>query len=454
MIHSKLQHDRLSTDSAHIYKDPVHHRSHPDPDCQFIVEVDASNIGVGAILSQRSAGDSKVHPCAFYLHRLFPAKQNYDIGNKELLAIKLALEEWRQWFEGARAPFQVWTDHKNLEYLQTAKRLNSRQARWALFFSRFNFHPDALSRYFERETKEIEPDTILRPEVFVCAVEMDIEKTVRSALGTGATPSNCLDGKLYVPTEVRSPIIQWGHSSRLSGHPGAHRTTSFIQRKFWWTGMREDISNFVSACSVCAQTKVTHQPPQGPHRPWSHIALDFVTGLPPSNHHKTTLTIVERFSKAVHFFPLTKLPSASETAQLLITHVVRLHGIPTNIVSDRGPQFTARFWKAFCTLIGTTVSHQVFTLSLMARPSGPIRQWRLSSDAYAITIQSLGAHSYRGPRMPSIVRPLLPLNCHFECCLGYHPPLFPSQEEEVRVPSAQAFIRRCRRMWRATHATG
>ena len=109
---------------------------HPDPGRQFIVEMDASNTGVGAILSQRSAGDSKVQLCAFYSHRLSPAEQNYDIGNKELLAVKLAMEEWRQWLEGAQVPFQVWTDHKNLEYLQTAQRLNSHQARWALFFSR------------------------------------------------------------------------------------------------------------------------------------------------------------------------------------------------------------------------------------------------------------------------------------------------------------------------------
>ena len=74
---------------------------HPDPERQFIVEVDTSNTGVGAVLSQRSAGDSKVHPCAFYSHRLSPAERNYDIGNKELLAVKLALEEWRQWLEGA-----------------------------------------------------------------------------------------------------------------------------------------------------------------------------------------------------------------------------------------------------------------------------------------------------------------------------------------------------------------
>lgn len=83
-------------------------------------------------------------------------EHNYDVGNRELLAIKRALEEWRHWLEGAQLPFLEWTDHKNLTYIQKAKRLNTCQARWALFFNRFNFtityrpgsrntKPDALS---------------------------------------------------------------------------------------------------------------------------------------------------------------------------------------------------------------------------------------------------------------------------------------------------------------------
>lgn len=64
---------------------------------------------------------------------------NYDVGDRELLAIKIALEEWIHWLEGTEQLFLMWTDHKNLEYLKTTKRLNARQARWALFFNRFNF---------------------------------------------------------------------------------------------------------------------------------------------------------------------------------------------------------------------------------------------------------------------------------------------------------------------------
>ena len=76
-----------------------------------------------AVLSQW-APDGKVHPCAFFSRRLTPAERNYAVGDRELLALKLPLEEWRHLLEGATVPFLVWTDHRNLEYLQSAKRLN------------------------------------------------------------------------------------------------------------------------------------------------------------------------------------------------------------------------------------------------------------------------------------------------------------------------------------------
>ncbi|KAI3376773.1 hypothetical protein L3Q82_000369 [Scortum barcoo] len=98
------------------------------------------------------------------------------------------------------------------------------------------------------------------------------------------------------------------------------------------------------------------QPLPVPQRPWSHLTLDFITGLPPSKGNTTVLTVVDRFSKMAHFIPLPKLPSAKETAQVMINHVFRIHGLPTDIVSDRGPQFVSVFWKEFCRLLGATVS--------------------------------------------------------------------------------------------------
>lgn len=94
---------------------------HPNLEQQFIVEVKASDTGVGVILSQRFGEKPKMHPIGFFSKKLTPAERNYDVGDRELLAIKLTLEEWQHWLEGANQPFVVLTDHKSLEYLQTAK---------------------------------------------------------------------------------------------------------------------------------------------------------------------------------------------------------------------------------------------------------------------------------------------------------------------------------------------
>ncbi|KAG1935767.1 retrotransposable element [Pimephales promelas] len=107
----------------------------------------------------------------------------------------------------------------------------------------------------------------------------------------------------------------------------------------------------------------SNRPPDGllqplpvPSRPWSHIALDFITTLPPSQGNTVVLTVVDWFSKAAHFIPLPKLPSTKETALRVVDHVFRLHGLPMDVVSDRSPQFVSKFWQEFCKLLGATVS--------------------------------------------------------------------------------------------------
>ena len=112
---------------------------HPNPTLPFLLEVDASEVAVGAVLSQRLGDKDLIHPVGFFSRKLSPTERNYDVGDRELLAIKTALEEWRYLLEGAIHPVLIYTDHKNLEYLKSARRLKPRQARWALFFSRFLF---------------------------------------------------------------------------------------------------------------------------------------------------------------------------------------------------------------------------------------------------------------------------------------------------------------------------
>ncbi len=207
----------------------------PDPTRQFVVEVDASEVGVGAVLSQRATLDDKMHPCAFFSHRLSPAERNYDIGNRELLAVKLALEEWRHWLEGSGVPFVVWTDHKNLKYIQSTKRLNSRQARWELFFGRFDFSisyrpgsknikPDALSRIFDHSDRPVSPECIVPERLVVSAVTWEIESKVRTAHRRGNAPARMPNGPVVCAGEVTvqrhsmESLFQRGLSSRNRSH--------------------------------------------------------------------------------------------------------------------------------------------------------------------------------------------------------------------------------------------
>jgi len=111
----------------------------PDNSRPFWIEADSSDFATGAVLSQQSPEDNKWHPVAFLSKSLSPVERNYEIHDKEMLAIVRALEEWRHFVEGVEHRYEIWTDHKNLQYFMTAKKLNRRQARWSLLLARFNF---------------------------------------------------------------------------------------------------------------------------------------------------------------------------------------------------------------------------------------------------------------------------------------------------------------------------
>ncbi|KAL0184106.1 hypothetical protein M9458_019802, partial [Cirrhinus mrigala] len=220
---------------------PILH--HSNPELEFIVEVDASSTGIGAVLSQWHGNPPKLFPCAYFSHKLNPVEQNYDVGNRELLAMKAAFEEWQHWLEGARFPFTVLTDHRNLEYLCSAKRLNHRQARWALFFTRFQFtvtcrpgskntKADALSRQFESSYKSLSPDPILPSTLIVAPVLWDIMTEIAESQGSDPTPPECPPNKTFVPLPMRNRVIQQVHDHPSSGHPGISATVQLLTNKF------------------------------------------------------------------------------------------------------------------------------------------------------------------------------------------------------------------------------
>ncbi|KAI2655269.1 Transposon Tf2-6 polyprotein [Labeo rohita] len=417
---------------------------HPDPQLPFLVEVDASSTGVGAVLSQQQGQPPKTYPCAFFSHKLSPAERNYDVGNRELLAIKLALEEWRHWLEGARHPFTILTDHKNLEYLRTAKVLNHRQARWALFFTRFNFEisyrpgsqnlkADALSRVHEPGLVT-HSENILPAALIVAPVTWDVMTEITEAQSQDPPPADCPENLTYVPARLRPRILSEVHSTPSSGHPGIEATIHLLRNRFWWPTLRSDTIAFVKNCVICNTSKSLHQLPAGllqplpiPNRPWSHLAVDFqITDLPPSQGHTTILSVVDRFSKGCRFIPLPKLPTAMETAEALCNSVFRFYGLPEDIVSDRGPQFTSRLWASFFHLLGVNVS---LTSGYHPEANGQVE--RLNQEL----TRFLRAYCQD----------------HQEDWSRYQPPLFPWSGEPSDLPAVNSWFQRCEETWNRAH---
>uniref|UniRef100_A0A4W5PYX9 Reverse transcriptase RNase H-like domain-containing protein n=1 Tax=Hucho hucho TaxID=62062 RepID=A0A4W5PYX9_9TELE len=188
--------------------------AHPDPSLAFIVEVDESEAGIRAVLSQRSGTPPKLRPCAFFSKKLSPAERNYDVGDWELLAVVKALKAWRHWLEGVKHPFLIWTDHCNLEYIQAARRLNPRQVRWAMFFTSFvftlsyrpgsqNAKADALSRMYDTEERSMDHTPILLASCLVALVVWELDADIERVLRTEPTPPQCPAGRLSVPSVVR-----------------------------------------------------------------------------------------------------------------------------------------------------------------------------------------------------------------------------------------------------------
>ena len=157
----------------------------PDNTRPFWIEADSSDFATGAVLSQQNPEDRNWHLVAFLSKSLSTVERNYEIHNKEMLAIICTMEEWRHFLEGAEHSFEVWTDHKNLEFFRSAKKLNCRQAWWSLFLARFYFvlhhrpgksmgKPDALSRRADHGDGSNDNSnlTLLTPGFFaVCALE-------------------------------------------------------------------------------------------------------------------------------------------------------------------------------------------------------------------------------------------------------------------------------------------
>ena len=173
--------------------------------------------------------------------------------------------------------------------------------------------------------------------------------------------------RIVVPENerIKTQVVQELHCTPYSAHPGIQRTVARVKQSFYWKGMVGDIRQFVENCTVCQTEKSDHTLAKGklmsthiPESKWSEISIDFVTDLPPSATGRDTILVtVDKATRMVHLAPCRKNITATGTAQLLWSTVVRYHGLPRVIYSDRGPQFTARAWQELWKLTGTILGY-------------------------------------------------------------------------------------------------
>lgn len=178
------------------------------------------------------------------------------------------------------------------------------------------------------------------------------------------TPYRWEDGLLlhhtfiYVPEALRLDLLRMHHDDPLAGHFGVHRTLELLSRNYWFPSMAAYVRDYVGTCDLCMRGKPSRHRKHGelmplpvPAGPWKGLSCDFITDLPPSNHHDALLVFVDRFTKMTHLVPCNKTTDAPEFAHLFVDHIVRLHGLPESIVSDRGSIFTSHFWTALSKLL-------------------------------------------------------------------------------------------------------
>ena len=160
---------------------------------------------------------------------------------------------------------------------------------------------------------------------------------------------------------LRKMLLEEGHKSRLSIHPGMTKMYKDLKATFWWTGMKTDVADCVASCLVCQKVKIEHQRPGGTLEPldipqwkWDNISIDFVTHLPRSvRGHDSIWVIVDRLTKCAHFLSINQKMSLDKLAKLYVREIVRLYGVPASIISDRDPRFMSRFWQSLQAALGT-----------------------------------------------------------------------------------------------------
>lgn len=379
---------------------------HYNPKARSQIETDASDGVIAAVLSQLG-NDNQWHPVSYFSKTMAPAELNYEIHDKEMLAIVRSFKQWRAELHSSPFKIEVFTDHKALEYFMSSKALNARQARWAELLAEYDFiikyRPgksntvaDTLTRREQdtqsqnktkamvRERILLKKDQLENPfgeltvnfmetfEITDKLLTLNREHTslaaerllARNNSSSKFTLENGLllydDNRLVVPDvdNIRTALVQDAHNQPSTAHPGVKKTFKLLASRYYWKGMGKFIQQFINNCHTCKRAHVSHDKTPGllhplpiPTYPWQHICMDFKKMPEDKEGFNMVVVFIDRLSKKAVTIPCKITVNAKNLAEIYLIHCFRHVGIPESIVSDRGAQFISYFWKYLCQLL-------------------------------------------------------------------------------------------------------
>src|SRR6202158_5841600 len=351
-----------------------------DPNQPYVVVTDASGFAIGAALCQDHGNGQQ--PCAYISRKMNNHEVNYPVHEQELLAIIHALREWRHYLHGNQ--FTVVTDHRSLQYLQTQPHLSARHVRWSEFLQQFafivtyragkeNHVADALSRRPDHQLAALAESTIKASDTLQNDIKdayqhdpitkLLITKKTNPKFKYSDDMIYTPDNRLYVPnySDIYSKILSEAHDTPTSGHMGEWKTLARISPHFYWPNMRKTVHEYINKCQSCQRNKPTNQLPQGllqsleiPDTRWQTVTMDFITKLPVSESGNDTIVVfVDKFSKMAHYVSTRELGLTPDVvARIFFDNIVKYHGIPQSIVSDRDGRFVSKFWRSLMDTMG------------------------------------------------------------------------------------------------------
>ncbi|GKC33990.1 ty3-gypsy retrotransposon protein [Tanacetum coccineum] len=293
----------------------------PNFEDMFIVEVNASDVGIGAVLMQ----NGKL--LSYFRQKLGPRMRLAATYQKELFAIVEAIYKWRQYLLGRH--FTIRTDHRSFKELMQQE----------------NDTLDGLKVIHQKlERKEV-LDGCQREQGIILFHD-------RYFIG--------------VKSKSKELLLFEFHNTLMVGHSGVKKMLVGISALFYWKGMRKSIEVFICKCLVCEQTKYSTQAPAGLLQPlptplgvWEDVSMDFITGLLVYKGLSIILVSVDRFTKYAHFETLPASFKEPKVDEVFMDMVVKHHGIPKTIVSDRDLIFVSKFWKQLFEASRTKLNHSM-----------------------------------------------------------------------------------------------